>query len=149
MDTRQGGGGVIPKKQRARNSGTMAKRQGQDDGFIANGEQGMAYPGNRLPTFTSSHKALGHAAAYPVGLPEFFIKAYSDDGDSIYDPFMGSGSTLIAAVKNNRIGYGTEISPAYCDVIVKRWQDFTGEQAIHEASGKTFDELAEAQPTKA
>lgn len=52
---------------------------------------------------------------------------------------------VLGEEKNGRIGYGTEISPGYCDVIVKRWQDFTGQKAIHEASGKTFDELAEAQ----
>ena len=147
-DSRQGTGGVIPRSQR-RNSKTMASRQGQDDGHIADGVQGMAYPGNRLPTFTSSHEALGHSAAFPVGLPEFFIKAYSDQGDTIFDPFMGSGSTLMAAEKNGRIGYGTEISPGYCDVIVKRWQDFTGQQAVHEASGKTFAELTDAQVTEA
>ena len=90
-----------------------------------------------------------HTAPFPVALAEFFIKAYSDNGDIIFDPFMGSGTTLIAAEKNGRIGYGTEISPGYCDVIVKRWQDFTGQQAIHEASGKTFAELAEAQVTEA
>ncbi len=103
---------------------------------------GIARPGNVIEV---SGADGNHPAAYPVGLPEFFIKAFSDKGDTIYDPFMGSGTTLIAAEKNGRIGYGTEISPAYCDVIVKRWQDFTGQQAIHEASGKTFAELTEAQ----
>ena len=90
---------------------------------------GMAYPGNRIPTLSSSHTALGHAASFPVGLPEFFVKAYTDDGDAVFDPFMGSGSTLIAAEQQHRKCYGMELSPAYCDVIVKRWQDFTGKKA--------------------
>ena len=107
---------------------------------------GIARPGNVIEV---SGADGNHPAAYPVGLPEFFIKAFSDKGDTIYDPFMGSGTTLIAAEKNGRIGYGTEISPGYCDVIVKRWQDFTGQKAIHEASGKTFEELAEDQVTTA
>ena len=124
--------------------GNMASQQGTGKaGADFKAAPGMALPGNVL-SFGKNKEALGHSAAYPIALPEFFIKAFSDQGDAIYDPFMGSGSTLIAAVKNNRIGYGTEISPAYCDVIVKRWQDFTGLQAIHEASGKTFDEMAPA-----
>ena len=89
---------------------------------------GMAYPGNRLPTFQS--EALGHPAAFPIGLPEFFIKAYTDAKDVVFDPFMGSGSTLMAAEKNGRFAYGTEISPIYCDVIIKRWENFTGKKAV-------------------
>lgn len=90
---------------------------------------GMAYPGNRLPTFSGTHDALSHAAAYPVGLPAFFIQAFTDAGDTTFDPFMGSGSTLMAAERLDRIGYGMEISPAYCDVIVQRWEHFTGKKA--------------------
>ena len=88
----------------------------------------MAYPGKRLPTFQS--ETNGHPAAFPVGLPEFFINAYTDAGDAVYDPFMGSGSTLIAAEKTGRNGYGIEISPAYCDVIVTRWETATGQKAV-------------------
>lgn len=106
---------------------------------------GFARPSNVLNISTGGGHYLpyAHSAAFPVALPEFFIKAYSDDGDIIFDPFMGSGTTLIAAEKNGRIGYGIEISPAYCDLIVKRWQDFTGQKAIHEVTGKTFDEVSE------
>ena len=89
-------------------------------------EPGLAYPGNRLPGFSGSHEALGHTAAFPVGLPAWFIRAYSDPDDAVFDPFMGSGSTLIAAHQEQRIAYGCEISPAYCDVIAKRFEDFTG-----------------------
>jgi len=105
---------------------------------------GIALPSNVIDAATES-ASVAHSAPFPLSIPEFFIKAFSDKGDTIYDPFMGSGTTLIAAEKNGRIGYGTEISPGYCDVIVKRWQDFTGLQAIHEATGKTFAELSEAQ----
>lgn len=87
---------------------------------------GMAYPGNRLPTFTSSHEALGHSAAFPIGLPEFFIKAYTDLGDVVYDPFAGSGSTLMAAEITGRSSCNIEISPAYCDVICGRFERATG-----------------------
>lgn len=107
-----------------------ANKQGNGLGFDKHNQYaGKTYPGNRLPTFSGSHEATGHTAAFPVGLPEWFIKAYTDRGDVVYDPFMGSGSTLIAAQNQGRVAYGTEISPAYCDIIVKRWETLTGLKA--------------------
>jgi DNA modification methylase len=112
-----------------------AKRQGKLGAVDPNEiKAGMAYPGNRLPTFVSTHTALGHSAAFPVGLPSFFIKAYSDSGDCIYEPFCGSGSTLIAAEQLVRKCYGMEISPQYCDIIVKRWELLTGKTATRESA---------------
>ena len=98
---------------------------------------GMAYPGNRLPPFFSQH--TGHTAAFPVGLPTFFIKAFSDMGDVIYDPFMGSGTTLIASHDERRIAYGLEISPAYVDVICARFQKHTGVLPVLESDGLAHD----------
>ena len=93
----------------------------------------MALPSNVLEIHNSAKQtdtgAVKHDATFPVALPSFFIKAYSDEGDSIFDPFMGSGTTLIAAEQLGRKCYGMEISPAYCDVIVKRWENLTGKQA--------------------
>jgi DNA modification methylase len=107
-----------------------ARRQGKQGAVEPNEiAAGLAYPGNRLPTFSLNHQALGHSAAFPVGLPSFFIKAYTDKGDKIFDPFLGSGTTLIAAEQLGRKCYGMEISPAYCDVIVKRWETLTGKKA--------------------
>jgi DNA modification methylase len=77
---------------------------------------------------------LNHPAAYPVSLPSFFISAFSDIGDAVYDPFCGSGTTLIAAEQLGRKCYGMEISPQYCDVIVKRWETLTGSTATLEAT---------------
>jgi len=120
----------VPKaKGRGSGDTNAAKRQGIVSAVDGNEVvEGMAYPGNRLPTFQS--ETNGHPAAFPVGLPEFFINAYTDAGDAIYDPFMGSGSTLMAAEKTARNGYGIEISPAYCDVIVTRWETATGQKAV-------------------
>jgi DNA modification methylase len=129
------------KKRRNGTSKMISEIQGtsKDAGeFIG---PGMAYPGNRLPTFAGTHDATGHAASFPVGLPDFFIRAYTDHGDTVFDPFLGSGSTLMATEKNGRIGYGTELSPQYVDVIVNRWQQFTGKQATLEGDGRTFDAL--------
>lgn len=77
-----------------------------------------------------------HPTQKPVGL---FVNIFNDfDFKSCFDGFLGSGSTLIAAEKTNKICYGIEMSPDYCDVIVKRWQDFTGKQATLESTGETF-----------
>jgi site-specific DNA-methyltransferase (adenine-specific) len=124
------------------NTKKSSNGSGLKSGAPAGGmKEGIARPSN-VVEFAAADGQDGHSAAFPVSLPEFFIKAFSDKGDIIFDPFMGSGTTLIAAEKNGRIGYGTEISPGYCDVIVKRWQDFTGLKAIHEATGRTFEEVA-------
>jgi DNA modification methylase len=57
----------------------------------------------------------------------------------VYDGFGGSGSTLISCEKNNRAARLMELDPKYCDVIIKRWQDFTGKQAVHAETGEPFD----------
>ena len=59
---------------------------------------------------------------------------------SVYEPFCGTGSTLIACEKKNKTCYGIELSEQYCDVIITRWQAFTGKEATHE-NGKTFTEM--------
>jgi DNA modification methylase len=69
------------------------------------------------------------SAAYPVALPEFFIKAFSDECDRVYDPFGGSGTTAVAAHRNNRRSLLMEISPKYCDLILTRLERETGEIA--------------------
>jgi site-specific DNA-methyltransferase (adenine-specific) len=138
----QGGNGSMFGAAKRRRSGTskaISDVQGtsKDAGeFI---QPGMAYPGNRLPTFAGTHTATGHTAAFPVGLPAFFIKAYTDPGDVVYDPFMGSGSTMIAAEQEGRTAYGCEISPAYCDIIARRYQDLTGDMPVLERTGERFD----------
>jgi DNA modification methylase len=118
----------------------LAGAQGSH-GKWENLKEGLAYPGNRLPTFVSSHEITGHTAAFPVGLPEFFVKAYTDEGDNVYDPFMGSGSTLLAAHNQHRVAFGMEISPAYCDIICKRFQQATGIMPIAEATGNEHNFL--------
>ena len=81
-----------------------------------------------------------HANQKPVGL---FVDIWSkfNMGQVVLDMFGGSGSTLLAAEKTDRVCYMAELDPRYCDVIIKRWQDFTGQQATLEATGQTYDEL--------
>ena len=62
-------------------------------------------------------------------------------GDQVLDSFGGSGTTLITAEKNGRIARVMELDPKYCDVIVTRWEQFTGKQAILAATGQTFAEV--------
>jgi DNA modification methylase len=71
-------------------------------------------------------------------------------GAAVYDPFLGSGSTLVAAELTGRACYGLEIDPRYCDVIVQRWQAFTGKQATCEnAHGATFEHVREGRRLEA
>ena len=89
---------------------------------------GLARPSNVLEIGESS-EVLDHSAPFPVGLPAFFIRAFSDPGDIAFDPFMGAGTTLIAAEQTARAARGLELQPAYCDVIVRRWERVSGRQA--------------------
>ena len=85
-------------------------------------ERGLARPSNVLHMNAGkTASAISHSAAYPVGLPTFFILAFSDEGDIVLDPFGGSFTTLIAASKHGRRARIMEISPAYCDVGRKRY----------------------------
>ncbi len=92
----------------------------------------------------------GHSTQKPVECMRRPIVNNSAPGQPVYDPFLGSGTTMIAAEMEGRQCLGLEIAPEYVDVIVKRWQDFTGEQATllsHEESldGKTFAEIEEGR----
>jgi DNA modification methylase len=85
----------------------------------------------------------GHGTQKPIEVMRRPILNHTERGDAVYDPFLGSGTTLIAAETTERICYGLEIDPQYCDVIVRRWQDFTGRQATLEGAGRTFAAIAE------
>ena len=82
-----------------------------------------------------------HPTMKPVALMEYQILNNTKGHDCILDSFGGSGSTLIACEKTARDCRMMELDPKYCDVIIKRWQDFTGEQATLEATGQTYDQL--------
>lgn len=83
-----------------------------------------------------------HPTMKPVALFEYQMLNNTKGGDIVLDSFGGSGTTLIAAEKNGRHARLMELDPKYCDVIVKRWQAFTGKQAKLESGGRTFDEVA-------
>jgi DNA modification methylase len=83
-----------------------------------------------------------HPTVKPVALVADAMRDCSRRGEIVLDPFMGSGTTILAAEKVGRRAYGLEIDPIYIDAAVKRWQDFTKRDAILKATGQTFDEVA-------
>jgi DNA modification methylase len=83
-----------------------------------------------------------HPTMKPVALVERAIRNSSKSRDIVLDPFGGSGSTLIACEKARRHAWLIELDPRYVDVIIRRWQDWTGEVAVLEGGGRSLDELA-------
>jgi len=84
-----------------------------------------------------------HTTQKPVALALWFFENWGNGLTCVVDLFGGSGSTLIACEKTARDCRMMELDPKYCDVIIKRWQDFTGQQATLEATGQTFAELSD------
>jgi DNA modification methylase len=82
-----------------------------------------------------------HPTQKPVELAQRALRNSTESGGRVLDLFAGSGSTIIAAEITGRACHALEISPAYCDVIVKRWQMFTGQQATRECDGRAFDDV--------
>jgi DNA modification methylase len=85
-----------------------------------------------------------HPTVKPVALVSDALKDCTRPGDIVLDTFCGSGTTILAAERVGRRGYGIEIDPQYVDVAVKRWQAFTGKDAVDAKTDKTFDEFAAA-----
>jgi DNA modification methylase len=82
-----------------------------------------------------------HPTIKPVELVGDAILDCTARRDVVLDAFLGSGTTVIAAERTGRICYGIEIDPAYVDTTIRRWQTFTGLNAVHESSGRTFNEI--------
>jgi len=85
-----------------------------------------------------------HGTQKPVECMRRPILNNSSPGQAVYEPFMGSGTTLIAAETTGRVCYGIELNPAYVDVAVERWQQFTGKAAMLDGSGERFADLKAA-----
>jgi hypothetical protein len=102
------------------------------------------YPGiNTLSRQSSEGNLLAlHPTVKPVALVADVLLDSSARGDIVMDPFLGSGSTLVAAEQTGRACYGIELDPIYVDTAVKRWQRPTGDFAIHVKTGRKFDDIA-------
>lgn len=90
----------------------------------------------------------GHSTQKPAECMRRPILNHTVSGDTCYDPFMGSGTTLIAAESTHRVAYGCEIEPAYVDMAVRRWEAFSGSVARLSGDGRTFAEIAKWRVTQ-
>jgi len=77
------------------------------------------------------------------------ILNHTKPGELVYDPFLGSGTTLAAAELTKRVCYGLELDPKYADVVVERWQSLSGKCATLEGDGRTFEAVAHERRRKA
>jgi DNA modification methylase len=98
-------------------------------GHGASTTTGVAWPSNVIEARAEGEQG-SHSAPFPRALPEFFLKAFSDAGDIVFDPFAGSGTTIAAARVLDRIGFGIEISPGYCDVVLRRIASLVGVEPV-------------------
>lgn len=126
-----------------------AVREGKPSNWCGDRTQSTVWQVANLNPFGGSREELptGHGTQKPIELMRRPILNNTLRGAIVYDPFLGSGSTLIAAESVDRVCYGLDIDPTYVDVIVRRWQQFTGKSAVLEAGGRSFDEVAAERST--
>jgi len=93
----------------------------------------------KISNIGANHES--HKACFPIALVQEGIKNFCPHGGKILEPFGGTGTTAIAAEKMGCQSFVMELDPKYCDVIITRWQEFTGQQATLEATGQTYEEL--------
>ena len=99
------------------------------------------YPGvNTLRTGHMDELAM-HPTVKPVAMVADALRDCSTRGGIVFDAFAGSGTTIIAAERTGRRGYGLELDPRYVDIAIERWQRLMGIDAVHEASGLSFANL--------
>ena len=116
---------------RIRINSPLNKNKNEETGNIdikALSKKGIARPGNVI-RLNGNNEVWNHPAMFPIGLPEFFIRLTTEKNDTVLDPFLGSGSTLIAAEKTGRICYGIDLKPEYIDIVIARWEKLTGKKA--------------------
>ena len=97
----------------------------------------------------SDEDKYDHPTQKPVDLMRRPILNHIRRGELVYDPFLGSGTTLAAAELAERVCYGLELDPKYVDVIVQRWEQLAGKKAKLDSDGRTFEEIAQERVTEA
>ena len=90
----------------------------------------------------SDEQKYDHPTQKPVALMRKPILNHTKRGELVYEPFLGSGTTLAAAELTQRHCYGLELDPKYIDVVVRRWQTLSGKQAVLDGDGSGFEEIA-------
>ena len=135
----KGGGGI----------GDLKKTFSSDYETALVWHRGAELTGKRIGSVWKGNKdgagSYLHPTQKPVALPEEALDKTTKKGYKVLDLFGGSGSTLIACEKIGRTAYLMELDEKYVDVIITRWQDFTGKQAIHIDTGKTYSEIKDNQ----
>ena len=110
-------------------------------GCGADKTNGIAWPSNVIEVNAEGGQG-SHSAPFPRALVELFLKAVSDPGDIAFDPFSGSATSIAAAHVPGRIGYGVEVSPAYCDVGLQRIPGLSGTEPILAETGQPMSLVA-------
>jgi DNA modification methylase len=90
----------------------------------------------------SNEEKFDHPTQKPIELMRKPILNHTKSGELVYDPFLGSGTTLAAAEMTGRVCCGLELDPKYADVVVERWQGLSGKKATLEGDGRAFDVIA-------
>lgn len=118
----------------------------QADGSVKKGKNRTVGTHSQLRTIyeCSAQKArdhIDHPARFPVEFPEGYIEAMTVPGAVVYEPFCGSGTTMIAAEKTNRTCNSMELDPKYCTVILDRWAKYAGKDPVRESDGKLWSKI--------
>lgn len=107
-----------------------------------------SYPGANQKGSSAAKALAFHPTPKPIEMVEDALKDVSKRGALVFDPFLGSGTLLLAAERSGRKACCIELDPAYVDVAIQRWQELTGKEAIHVGSGKTFKQMASERNTQ-
>lgn len=105
-----------------------------------------SYPGANRPGSSAAKALKHHPTPKPVEMVEDALLDVTQGGELVLDPFLGSGTTLLAAERARRVAAGIELDPAYVDVCIRRWQEMTGKVAVHAETDRSFDEMAAIRP---
>lgn len=128
--------GVFCKGEKPRLNNVALGRHGRDRTNV------WVYPGANQPGSSSGKMLKDHPTPKNLEMCVDAILDVTARDDIVLDPFLGSGTTLIAAQQTGRRCCGIELEPAFVDVCIRRWQELTGKEAVLAATGQTFDELA-------
>ncbi len=114
----------------------VVRRPGSKVPFLGERNQATVWraPSPKMIMGGSKEEREDHPAQKPVVLSEYPIENHIRAGEAVYDPFCGSGTTLIAAERLDRRCYAMEIDPRYAQIIIERWERFTGRQAVRDGS---------------
>jgi DNA modification methylase len=125
----------------------FAVRKGSPSHWRGDRTQSTLWQVANLNSFGGNREevATGHGTQKPIELMRRPVLNHTEPGALVYDPFLGSGTTLIAAALLERVCYGIDIDPRYVDVIVRRWQQITGQQATLAGDCRTFEQMESAR----